>query len=317
MSSDAITLYQEWLDRMSTAILAGNTDVIADCVSLPYLRQHTDLRVVIETRRDLEREYKTLSKSLQSQGVNHFILLASSADYLSDDYIEGRHIAHVLRNTTIVAPSFEVRCVLRRTPTSWKQTEVQSSFSASNWPLSITASSTEQKTASNPKADVRREAAQPLALYQRFINALTLANVADDFDGYCRLLSFPYSYHSENFDAVANEPDDIRPFFDNLTKLLRDNNVEEFLRIAKHAEFISSDMICGYHTTQFLNSGKAALDPIKSRMILRRVGTRWFLYSVTNAIQSDVHIFKHPVVSNDLVTQLEIQERTKKWPTSN
>ena len=84
------------------------------------------------------------------------------------------------------------------------------------------------------------------------------------------------------------------------------------MRIADHAEFLSRDLICGYHTTRFLRDSSDKLDPIKSRMILRRVGTRWFLNSVTNAMSQAQAPYGEPIATPDLVTHREIQERTKK-----
>lgn len=159
--------------------------------------------------------------------------------------------------------------------------------------------------------DARREAAHPLALYQRFLNALTRANVTNDLDAYCGLCCFPYSSHTQTDDETIHNPEEVKPFFDMLNSMLHENKIEEFARIADQAEFISGDTICGYHTSRFISGGEETLPPIKSRIILRRKGTRWFMHSVTNAITNEQYPYFEPVASNDLVPDRVIQERTK------
>lgn len=313
MPAEASAIYQEWLDIVSEPLLQGDVDVLQRYVSLPYLHRSEDNRTVIETREDMAHGFKVFSDSLLSQGANQIVRLVSSAEYLSDDYIQGAHVTHVLRNATPVVPSFVSQLSLRRCPTHWKMVENYGGYAHGTWPVRMMRVGEETQNAheTDEYTDARREAAQPLALYQRFLNALTRANVTDDFDAYCKLCSYPYTGHTRDEDVVIATPEETWPFFDMLSHMLRDNKIEEFARIADHAEFISGDTICGYHTSRFISEGAETLDPIKSRMILRRTGTRWFLHSVTNAITNTKYPFSEPVAVSDLVPERIIQERIK------
>lgn len=297
---------------MSEAMLHADLNVLTQFVNLPHLHRSRDNRTVIETREDMIKGFATFSDSLKAQGANQFIRLAGSAEYLSDDYIRGTHVTHVLRNATPVVPSFVNRAVLRRGHDNWKLVENFGDYTSDGWPvriLQVTAKARSSDEISH--TDARRESAQPLALYQRFLNALTRANVTDDFDAYCDLCMFPHSSHTAQSDTIREAPEDVRVVFDGISRVLSDNNVDEFARIADHAEFISGDTICGYHIAHFLSAGKETLEAIKSRMILRRIGTRWFLQAVTNSVANEDFKFGEPVLTEDLVTQVDIQKRTK------
>ncbi len=311
MSSDPLTIYQDWVDTMCAAIQGGALDVIAMHVALPYLHRSQDARIVIETRRDMEKGYRSFINMLQSHGVNQFIGLATSAEYLSDDYIEGVHIVHSLRNAAPVLPAYSNRTVLRRGVANWKLSEVHHGFSHGNWPVNVIHVGDDLHTRRSQTDDARRQSTQPLALYQRFLNALTRANATGDLDAYCRMCDFPYSSHSASQDLVVEGVDGVRPFFDGVSDLMRENRIEEFARIADRAEFLSGSSICGYHTCRFMRGGTDALEPVRSRMILNRIGTQWFLKSVTNAVKDCPFPYSQPVVGDDLVTDLEIQRRTK------
>lgn len=311
MASDALTIYQDWLDIVFSAILGGDVDVIATHVGLPYLHRSQDTKLVIETQKDMERGFTSFARMLQSQGVNQFIGLATSAEYLSGDYIEGFHVVHSLRNAEPALPAYTDRVVLRRGSAAWKLSEVHHGFSHRKWPISAIFVDECAETGRARSDDARRESTQPLALYQRFLNALTQANVTGDFDGYCAMLDFPCSYHTLGRDEVAEAPDDVCPYYDLIWSMLRENRVEEFARIADSAEFLSGNTICGYHVSRLIRGGRDAMAPVKSRMILRRTGTRWRLNSVTNAIEDDEFPRKQLVVVDDLITDIEIQKRTR------
>lgn len=311
MSSEPATIYQEWLDVMSEPLLHGRVEILQKYVSLPYLHRSEDNRTVIETVEDMTHGFKSFSDSLQAHGANQIVRLVSFAEYLSDDYIQGAHVTHVLRNATPVIPSFVSKLSLRRCPTHWKLVENYGGYSHGEWPVRVMRFGEVTPNAQNRDVDARRESAQPLALYQRFLNAMTRANVTHDLDAYCSLCNFPYTSHTRDDDTVVSGPDDVKPFFDMLSALLEEHKIEEFARIADHAEFISGDTICGYHTSRFMSEGTEKLPAIKSRIILRRIGTRWFLHSITNAIANATYPYSDPVAVNDLVPERVIQERTK------
>ena len=315
MDHAALTLYQEALDIMSDAILACDLEMLQTRIKLPYRSVTLNSDTIIETRDDLRAAWLEFGRSLQGLGVNQFIRLASDAEFMSADYIQGYHVTHTLRNGTRVVPSYSNRMVLQRIGEVWKLTEVDSAVKSLSWPMSsvrVPDGSVDLIGFSSAENDIRRSAAEPIAVYQRFLDALTRATFEDDFDAYCARCSFPYSTHGESDDTILRTPEDVRPFFAMLRKLLHDLQADTFERSAAQAEFLSGNQICGYHTTTMSRNGVTVLGPIQSRMVLERTGADWKLKSVTNTVANEHFPYAEPEPSEQLVTIRQIQERQRK-----
>lgn len=318
---DPKAILQDVLDRMGETVKAGAIEQAMQLYSLPYLHEALDARVMLETREDLRIGLDSFANAMHAKGVTQVIRLVSSAEFLSPNYIDGTFVSHQLHNSRPIMRSYTNRTVIRRTGEGWKLTQMQNGFSHQTWPIRI-YSVPEDLPDEVPDCetgtpdDARREALEPLAIYQGFINRLTQANVAGDKDGYLAMCALPMWMHMDETDRLIEDAQGVYDFCDAVTKLLEDNHVEDMLRIADHAEFVSANEICGYHTAHFLRAGEPAVDPIKSRLLLRRTGTRWFLHSATNSIRYGTHPFSDPVPTKDLKTLIDIQKRTKTWPTS-
>ncbi len=313
---DPKTIFQGFLDGLSAAISSGGAKAVMPFFSLPYLHEALDAKVMLENQSDLEDGLASFYATLSAHGVDQSIRLVTNADYLSPNYIEGIYVSHMLRGATPVVRSFTNRAVIRRTADGWKITHTINGFSHKVWPIKVFyVPDVPPEYGIAAQDDVRREATEPLAIYQSFINRMTQANVAGDVDAYNSLCHFPYTFHTEADDDNFATEDDARRFVEAVVELLDRHEVEDFVRIADRAEFVSASEICGYHTTHFLRGGEAALEPVKSRIILQRVGTQWLLRSVTNSLNQEAHFYRHQVPSERLVTDLAIQQRTKSWPT--
>jgi len=253
---------------------------------------------------------------LHARGVNQSIRLASHAASLSPNYSDGVYVTHLLQDARPIVRSYTNRAVIRRTPEGWRLTETLNGFSHKIWPIRVFyVPDDPPHFDSNQNDDARSSALEPLAIYQTFINQMTQANVAGDFDAYCAMCEYPHSVHAENHDVDIETPEDVRPSFDAVAILLDEHKIDDLVRIADHAEFVSSNEICGYHTVRFISADGNALAPMKTRIILRRTGTRWFVRSITKALSNEEYPYRHPIPAQELVTQLEIQKRTKTWPT--
>lgn len=317
MRMDAMTQMQQVLDVQSAALLAGDAKAMRDTVALPYRRVTSDLDLIIETEADAARGVTAFTASLQGLGVNHFIRLVTDAEYLNDHYLEGHYVTHALRNATAMVPSYDNRMVLRLMDGQWRMVELVSNLStARHWPVDMlrVAEAGAVDTGTHAQ-DARRNAAEPLALYQTFLDRLTDATLSKDFDAYIALCGLPYTSHIDAEDTLLRTPEDVRPFFDMTVDMITSGKADDFQRRASQAEFLGSDLICGYHTSHFIKDGTAALAPIKSRMILKRRGVTWALKSVTNALSNAAYPYRAPEPSEALPTHREILERTKSWPT--
>jgi hypothetical protein len=314
---DAMSLMQELLNVQSRALLAGDVAAMRATVAMPYRRITTGMDLIIESETDFHTGIKAFASSLESLGVNHFIRLAADAEFLSDDRIEGYYVTHALRNATAMLPSYHNRIVLQNFDGAWRLVEVASDLVAKHWPINMlrVAEAGTMGGPARPIHDARRNAAEPLALYQRFIDRLTAATLNNNFDAYLALCDLPYSDHNSTIDTLLNTPEDVRPVFDMAVELIRGQAADTCVRRADSAQFLGSDIMCGYHETVFLKGGQPALPPIKSRMILKRKGVGWKLKHVTNAVANPSAPYSAPEPTEALPTHREIQERTKSWPT--
>ncbi|MEP4198605.1 MAG: hypothetical protein ABJL99_23530 [Aliishimia sp.] len=316
-TDDPKLIFQNVLDAMSQAVAQDGVKGLMPLFSLPYLHLALDAKIMLETREDLIAGLEAFYQTLASKGVDKVIRLASKATHLSANYIDGIYVSHLLRGTLPIVRSYTNRAVIRRTTDGWKLTETMNGFRHNTWPIRVFSVPDEVPDyTSLGIEDSRRSALEPLAIYQTFINAMTRANVSGNFEDYCNRCLFPHTSHTNNHDTKNVTKEHSRVFFDALLELLEEHKVEDFMRIADHAEFVSADEICGYHTARFLPDGPGGLAPVKSRMILKRLGTRWFMSSVTNSLSNEGYPYRHPIPTEDLMTQLAIQKRTNTWPTS-
>ncbi|WP_187429464.1 hypothetical protein ROLI_032510 [Roseobacter fucihabitans] len=311
---DAKAIYQETLDVLSGAVMCGDTDMALARIKLPHLLRTLSSETIVETKDDLITELATFVAALKGQGTTNLVRLVVDAEFLSDNYIAGHHMTHTLRDATPVMASYASRMVLARDKNVWKVLEVDSMLNNLHWPIYIPRvrqDAANKTPPPRPQNDIRSQGIDPLTFYQRFIDALSLANNQNDFELYCSHLMFPHSSHTEASDTIISCPEDVRPFFDMLQETLRAKGCDRLERRGESAEFISNDLICGYHSTEMMAGDVLRFGPVRSRMVLQRIAGRWHLKSVTYSLQNSTFPYNEPVPSDALVTLRTIQERTR------
>ncbi|WP_299865320.1 hypothetical protein [uncultured Roseobacter sp.] len=312
--ADAIAIYQDTLDAISNAIMTEDAVTLLERVKLPHMWRTLSHEVIVETRKDLIDGMVTFGQAIKGLGATNLVRLATDAEFLSENYITGHHVTHTLRDAVPVIESYANRMVLIREDDVWKMLELDSMLDNPHWPIYVPRV---QKHGDgllaprSPENDARRLSVAPLTIYQNFINELSDANNRDDLTLYCSYLLFPYTSHTESTDTIISTPEEVRPFFDMLRDLLEEKSCDRLVRRAEKAEFISSDLICGYHATEFCAGETCVFGPIKSRMVLKRENTSWYLKSVTNSLSNSNFPYNVPKPSNALVTLRTIQERTR------
>lgn len=310
----ALTVYQETLDILSRALMEGDWEVAQARIKLPHLQRTQSTQVVVETAEDLIIGLTAYRDALRGRGATHLVRLATDAEFMSENYIAGHHVTHTLNNAVPVMDSYANRMVLLREDGLWKVLEVECMLDNPHWPIHIPhvhRAGADPKALRSPENDARRQSVDPLIIYQSFVDELSEANTDGDFEAYCNCLLFPYSSHTESLDTIISTPDEVRLFFDMLQSQMRNSGADRIDRHAEQAEFISSDLICGYHATTFYAGEVSVFGPIKSRMMLTRKGTSWYLKSVTNSLSNTRFPYTVPKPSTALVTLRTIQERTR------
>lgn len=307
-------IYQALLDRLSAGVMNGDDALMLDGMSFPFRKTTMSQEFIIETSDDWLSSVHRFRDGLKSQGVNHFIRLATDASFLSENYITGRHMTYMMRNAVSVVEPYENRATLVRVDGKWRFSEMNSALNNSHWPISlpqVNEGSLSGWIEEGEEADARRWSTSPVRIYQDFMDRLSKSNLEDDFDTWCAHCAFPHTVHMATVDEVVSEPAHIKPFFDMVTKQIAQYDVDEVDRRTDHAEFISATQICGYHTCNLRSKGVSKLGPVSSRYILERFGTTWKATSITNSVKNTEFPYSIPELSDALVTLRSIQERTK------
>ena len=203
--------------------------------------------------------------------------------------------------------------VLRDVDGRWRLDEVETAARKPIWPVEILDMQPEAQIRWNdarfPKEDARTNVSDPLAVYQRFLDAYSVCNMTGDFEAAARMHLYPYTVHTNTIDKTVKAPEGLRDFFDRISDVIQKQGVDRFERKAERAEFLSASKICGYHTGALYRGDTLVIGPIQSRFILQRVGPDWFIRSITNAVANATYPYTEPELSPEMIGLRAIQER--------
>ncbi len=290
-----------------------DTEMLIHHIAIPFRMRTKTQEFIIESEADWIDCTTRFSDNLRSMGVNHYIRLVTDAEFLSENYIQGRHVTHTMRNAQALVPAYENLTTLTRKDGVWQISEMTSSIENSRWPIGmtkVTDNGSLPHIDTDQLSDARRASVSPLVIYQDYINDLSRINLADDFEAWCARCEFPHSVHIDQVDEIIESPSQLHPFFDMLRREIETHKIDRMVRTAEHAEFLSGTQICGYHQTNLYSGSEVKLGPVASRYILKRTGTEWRMTSVTNSLSNAEFPYARPEPSELLVSLRDIQERT-------
>jgi hypothetical protein len=131
----ALEIYQNALNTVSAAVLAGDFDTYAAMIDLPYLVHTKVARLLVTTRDDLRPTFQALHGLLAERRVTHYERVARAADFVAPDRIEGRHCTHQLAHGVPVAPPhMSLQTIVRRRE-GWRFSEAHYAIEADRWPV--------------------------------------------------------------------------------------------------------------------------------------------------------------------------------------
>ena len=99
-----LTIYQDALNNVSAAVLAGDFAAFVAMFDMPYMMQTDTERLVATTGDDLFPVFQEVHQVLNSLGVTHYERVARKADYVARNRIEGWHFSHPIADGARVAP---------------------------------------------------------------------------------------------------------------------------------------------------------------------------------------------------------------------
>jgi hypothetical protein len=127
----------------------------------------------------------------------------------------------------------------------------------------------------------------PLAIYQRALDAVSNAVLAGDFARYSAMIDLPYLIHTETARLLAASYADLRATFEVVSGGLRSRGVTHYERVARAADYVHRDRIEGWHHTHLLAEGERIACPHTSRHAIVRRGDVWLFSEAHYAIKAD------------------------------
>ena len=130
-----LTIYQNALNIVSEAVLAGDFRRYVGMIDLPYLVHTATSDLLVETTAELLPTFLSLHEGLRDRGVTHYERVARSADYV-DDRIEGWHYTHMIADGQAVNCPYAASQTLVRRGRVWLFSEARyDSLKGDRWPL--------------------------------------------------------------------------------------------------------------------------------------------------------------------------------------
>lgn len=130
-----LDIYQQALNRVSEAVLAGHFDRYADQIDLPYLVQTDTAQLLVATREALRPTFLALHETLVAQGVTHYERVAGAADHVDRDRIEGWHHTHLISHGERLNYPHASRHAIVRRGDRWLFSEAHYQITADRWPV--------------------------------------------------------------------------------------------------------------------------------------------------------------------------------------
>lgn len=130
-----LEVYQEALNVVSQAVLAGDFDGYAARIDLPYLIHTDTARLLVVSRDDMRPTFHALHATLKDLGVTHYERVAREADYVDRDRIEGWHHTHLISNGEPVTCPHVSRHTIVRRGDLWLFSEAHYRITADRWPV--------------------------------------------------------------------------------------------------------------------------------------------------------------------------------------
>lgn len=130
-----LSIYQDALNRVSEAVLAGDFGAYAAMIDLPYLVHTESADLLMTAVNDLRPTFDALHAALKHQSVTHYERVAREADYADRDRIEGWHHTHLISNGERLNLPHKSRHALVRRGSEWLFSEAHYAIPGNRMPV--------------------------------------------------------------------------------------------------------------------------------------------------------------------------------------
>ena len=133
-----LAIYQDALNTVSQAVLAGDFRRYVAMIDLPYLVHTATNDLLVTTTAELLPTFVSLHEGLCALGVTHYERVARSADYVDRDRIEGWHFTHMIADGHAVKCPHAASQTLVRRGKVWLFSEARyDALKGARWPLTF------------------------------------------------------------------------------------------------------------------------------------------------------------------------------------
>ncbi|MEM8578068.1 MAG: hypothetical protein AAGF60_09480 [Pseudomonadota bacterium] len=124
-------------------------------------------------------------------------------------------------------------------------------------------------------------------IYQEVLDDLTEAVTLVDYDKARPRLAIPHLMVTSTARMDVHTHERMEELLTTFGLSLRELGVTDYTRIAHDCEFLSEDVIQGYHTSHFRSGGRDIVPPYPSMCRIERRDGLWVLTSAQNAIENN------------------------------
>lgn len=134
--TEARDIYQEVLDVLSRAILAGDGDTVLRLIPLPHAVRTMSGQIRIETAAEMIATVEGMQASLKGNGATDYIRIVDHAEFTGTDEITGEHTSHILRGGVRLVPPYRNQLTLRRAEDgTWQVSATSEVVADTRWPI--------------------------------------------------------------------------------------------------------------------------------------------------------------------------------------
>ena len=132
--SEALHIYQDFIDSMSECNMAGDLDAWCGLHVLPYTVHLDDLDKIVKTHDDTHKFFAMMTKLAEKHGVDHIKRVGESAQRISGDQIEGYHTCYLLKEGIQIVEPVDSRMRILKQSARWYLVEITNNLSNQQFP---------------------------------------------------------------------------------------------------------------------------------------------------------------------------------------
>jgi hypothetical protein len=132
--SEAMAIYQDLLDRMGEALVAGDADTFVRHVFVPCEVRTDSETILIDSDAKSRQHFAKFHQALMAQGTDAYTRIAKSAVFDGSDCIHGRHETIITSKGKLVAPRFYNEMTIKRRDGIWGTDWVRHHTRYVSWP---------------------------------------------------------------------------------------------------------------------------------------------------------------------------------------